>query len=78
MFPIQGSRSRVNKMSKAVTTPAYSAETLHALMQLRHRREILERWLSSEVLPAGIANTLRTMLAEVDEQLGTLNDRSPN
>ena len=59
-------------MLRQVATPAKSAETLHALMQLRCRQEILERWLASEVLPAGIEQSLRAMLDEVQDRLGTL------
>lgn len=64
-------------MPGQVTTPAKSAETLHALMQLQCRREILERWLASKVLPAGIQQSLLTMLVEVEEQLQGLSDETP-
>jgi len=55
-------------------TPAKSADTLHALMQLRCRQEILERWLASQILPNGLQQSLRTMLAEVEEQLRLFSD----
>jgi len=46
-------------------------------MQLQCRREILERWLASKVLPAGIQQSLLTMLVEVEEQLQGLSDETP-
>ena len=63
---------------REVTTSTQSAEVLNALMQLQCRREILERWLASDVLPAGLQQSLQTMLAEVEEQLGALARRSSN
>ena len=53
----------------AMVTPAKSAETWQALMELRCRREVLERWLASRSLPKDLAQTLEAMLAEVEEQL---------
>jgi len=60
-----------------MVTPAISADTWHALMQLRCRQEILERWLASQVLPNGLQQSLRAMLAEVEEQLRVLSDALP-
>ena len=57
-----------------MVTPAKSADSLHALMQLRCRQEILERWLASQILPGGLQQSLRTMLAEVEEQLRLFSD----
>jgi hypothetical protein len=55
-------------------TPAKSAETWQALMELRCKREVLERWLASQVLPDGLQQSLRTMLGEVEEQLRLLTE----
>lgn len=60
-----------------MSSPAKSADTLHALMQLRCRQEVLERWLASEVLPAGLQQSLHAMLAEVRQQLSAVTDVSP-
>ena len=65
-------------MRTAVTSPIESGDSLHALMQLRCRQEILQRWLASEVLPAGLQQGLRAMLAEVEEQLRALSSIAPN
>ena len=56
----------------AMLTPEKSAETWQTLMQLRCRQEILERWLSSEILPNGLRQSLQAMLCEVDDQLRIL------
>ncbi len=56
---------------------ANSGDTVHALMQLRCRQEVLERWLASQVLPAGLQQGLYAMLAEVREQLKVFTDVSP-
>jgi hypothetical protein len=53
-------------------TPAQSAETWQALMELPCRREIFERWLTSQVLPEGLPQSLHDMLREVEEQLRSL------
>jgi len=60
-----------------MSSHAKSADSLYALMQLRCRREILERWLASEVLPEGLQQGLRTTLAEVEQQLQVLIDALP-
>ena len=41
-------------------------------MELRCRREILERWLASQVLTDNLQQSLRTMLSEVEDQLRAL------
>jgi hypothetical protein len=48
-----------------MVTPTKSAEAWQALMELRCKREVLERWLASHVLPEGLEQSLRTMLGEV-------------
>jgi hypothetical protein len=55
-------------------TQAKSAETWQALMQMRCRQEILERWLASEVLPSGLRQGLQGMLHEVEDQLRALTN----
>jgi len=60
-----------------MVNPAQSADTLHAFMQLRCRQEILERWLASQILPGGLQQSLRAMLAEVEEQLSMLSNALP-
>ena len=53
---------------------AKSADSVQAIMQLRCRQEVLERWLASQVLPAGLHQSLYAMLVEVTEQLNALMD----
>ena len=53
-------------------TPANSAETWQALVELRCRQEVLERWLASQVLPGYLRYGLHAMLGEVEEQLQSL------
>jgi primase-polymerase (primpol)-like protein len=48
------------------------AETWQTLMELRCRREVLERWLASQVLPDALQHSLRTMLSEVEDQIQAL------
>ncbi len=48
-----------------------SAETWQALIELRCRREVIERWLASPLLPDDLQQSLRSMLREVDDQLET-------
>jgi hypothetical protein len=43
-------------------------------MELRCQREVIQRWLSSDVLPDGVRVGLRSMLAEVEEQLTLLTN----
>jgi hypothetical protein len=38
-------------------------------MELRCRREVIERRLASQTLPEGLQHSLRTMLIEVEDQL---------
>ena len=45
---------------------------LRRVIELRCRQEILQRWLSSEVLTDGLQQSLNTMLDEIVEQLRTL------
>jgi len=61
----------------SIITPAKSADTLHALMQLRCRQEILERWLASQIIPNGLQQGLRAMLTEVEEQLRVFSGGFP-
>jgi hypothetical protein len=56
----------------AMVMPGKSAETWQALMELRCKREVLERWLASQVLPETVQQSLRAMLGEVEEQLRLL------
>ena len=59
-------------------TPAKSAETWQTVIALRCRREIIERWLASQVLPDGLRQSLRTMLREVEDQLRLLTNALPS
>jgi hypothetical protein len=60
-----------------MSSPANSADTVHALMQLRCRQEVLQRWLASQILPMGLQQSLPAMLTEVEEQLRVLTDALP-
>jgi len=42
-------------------------------MQLWCRQEVLECWFSSQILPRGLQQSLRAMLAEAEEQLQVLH-----
>ncbi len=42
------------------------------LMELRCRREVLERWLASRSLPNDLEQTLQAMLREIEDQLQLL------
>ena len=53
---------------------AKSSETWQVLMELRCRREVLERWLASQVLTENLQHSLRTMLSEVEDQLHSLTN----
>jgi len=53
-------------------TQGKSAEAWQALMELRCRQEILERWQASHVLTDNLQHSLRTMLSEVEDQLRAL------
>ena len=53
---------------------AKSAETWQALMELRCRREVLERWLANQVLTENLQQSLRTILSEVEDQLRSLTN----
>jgi hypothetical protein len=55
-------------------TAAKSAETWQALMEMRCRQEVLERWLASQVLTDNLQQSLRTMLSEVEDQLRSLTN----
>jgi len=57
-----------------MVTPTKSAETWQALMELRCRREVIERWLASQVLPDGLQQSLRTMPGEIEDQLRLLTN----
>ena len=48
-------------------TPVKSAEIWQALMELRCRREIIERWLSSGLLSEDVQRSLKAMLNEINE-----------
>jgi hypothetical protein len=52
-----------------------SENLLQRVMELQCRREILQRWLASEVLTNGLEQSLHTMLGEVEEQLRALSAR---
>jgi hypothetical protein len=60
-----------------MSTQTKFAETWQALMQLRCRQEILERWLASEVLTTGLRQSLQAMLREVEDQLQSLTNVLP-
>jgi hypothetical protein len=60
-----------------MSTEAKFAETWQALMQLRCRHEILQRWLASEVLTTGLRQSLQAMLREVEDQLQSLTNVLP-
>ncbi len=57
----------------AMSPPSKSAETWQALMELRCRREVIERWLASRVLPDDQQQSLRGMLREIEDQLQVLS-----
>jgi hypothetical protein len=56
----------------AMVTPAKSAETWQALMELRCRQEVIGRWLSSCLIPGDLQQSLQAMLGEVEDQLRLL------
>jgi len=58
----------------AMFTTAKSAETWQTLMELRCRREVLERWLASQTLPNDLEQGLQAMLCEVEDQIQTLTN----
>ena len=55
-------------------TSAQSAETWQTLTALRCRREIIERWLASQILPDSLRQILHAMLREVEDQLQLLTN----
>ena len=48
---------------------ATSAERWQAFLELRCRREVIERWLGSQVLGEELQHALRVMLWEIEDQL---------
>jgi hypothetical protein len=62
----------VGQCLTAMVAPAKSAETWQALMELRCKREVLERWLAGRSLPKDLEQTLETMLCEIKDQLQLL------
>jgi hypothetical protein len=58
-----------------LTKSSKSVETWQTLMELRCRREVLERWLATQVLLGDLEQSLRAMLGEVDVQLKLLMNR---
>ncbi len=52
--------------------PAQSAETWQVLIELRCRREIIERWLASQSLSVGLRHSIQAMLHECEDQLQSL------
>ena len=58
----------------AMSIPAKSAETWQTLMELRCRREVLERWLAGQVLFDDLQQSLQTMLGEVEDQIQLLTN----
>ena len=67
----------VTRAKGDLVNQAKSAETLHALMELRCRQEVIERWLVNQELPEGLRQSLRATLAEVEEQLKVLTYTLP-
>ena len=63
------SYSLATESPPAMLTQTKSAETWQTLMELRCRREVLERWIASQVLPDGLQHSLQTMLTEVEDQI---------
>ena len=59
-------------------TQAKSAETWQTLMELRSQREVIERWLASQILPDGLQQSLRTILSEVEDRLKLLTKVLPS
>jgi hypothetical protein len=55
-------------------SPAKSVETWQALLELRCRREIIERWLASPSLSGALQQSLGAMLHEVEDQLQSLTN----
>jgi hypothetical protein len=51
-------------------TPAKSAETWQALLELRCRREIVERWLANASLSDELQHSLQAVLSEIENQIG--------
>jgi hypothetical protein len=43
-------------------------------MELRCRREVLERWLASQMLPDDLEQSLQAMLGEVEDQIELLSN----
>ena len=60
------------QLRPAISTPAKSAETWQILMELRCRREVLERWLASGALADDLQRSLQAMLGEVEDQMQAL------
>jgi hypothetical protein len=50
-------------------------EAWQRFMELRCRREVIERWLASCSLPDGMQPHLHVMLHEVEDQLQVLTDQ---
>ncbi len=70
----QANQHTVAKLPGNMVTPAKSAETWQALMELRCRREIIERWLAGGSLSDNVRQSLQTMLADVDDQVRLLTN----
>jgi hypothetical protein len=66
--------ARIKKMMIAMLTPTRCSESWQALMELRGRQEVIERWLASGQLPEDLQRSLQTMLAEVEEQARSISD----
>jgi hypothetical protein len=57
------------------TSDHESSETWQRFMELRSRREVIERWLTSCSLPDNTQQNLRAMLRDVEDQLQALTDQ---
>jgi hypothetical protein len=55
-------------------TQAKSGENWQALVALRCRQEVIQRWLASQVLPSNLRQSLQAMLTEVEDQLQSLTN----
>jgi hypothetical protein len=57
------------------TSDHKSSETWQQFMELRSRREAIERWLTSCSLPDETQQNLRAILRDVEDQLQVLADQ---
>jgi hypothetical protein len=57
------------KAASKLVTPIRGAGNWQALVELRGRREVLERWLANDAFPEELQHSLRALSQEIDDQL---------